>query len=225
MRTQTIDENVGTDGSPKLIRDALRGAGVFTISVIGGPGCGKTTLIDATIDRLMSDVNVGVVACDPVSHRDADRLARHGRHVVQVNTGEGHGLDAGHVYRALGSLDLDWTDLLFIENIGSLTGPAANDLGQDVTLAVFSVAAGDDKADKHPALVRSADVVLLNKMDLLERVPFDVAAFRDDVRRINERAEVIEISGMRAQGIDRWVEWLRKRVKRANHEEISHWFG
>jgi hydrogenase nickel incorporation protein HypB len=129
------------------------------------------------------------------------------------------------VYRAIASLDLDWTDLLFIENIGSLTGPAANDLGQDLTLAVFSVAAGDDKAAKHPALVRSADVVLLNKVDLLGRVPFDVAAFRNDVRRINERADVIEISGLHAQGIDRWVAWLRKQVKRPHHEEISHWFG
>ena len=225
MRTQTIDRRITLGEFPKLIRNTLREAGVLTISVIGGPGCGKTTLIDATIDRLAPDVNVGVVACDPVSHRDADRLAHHGRQVVQVNTGEEHGLDAGHVYRALGSLDLHWTDLLFIENIGSLTGPTANDLGQDVTLAVFSVAAGDDKAEKHPALVRSADVVLLNKVDLLGHGPFDVAAFRADVGRINDRAEVIEISSLYAQGIDRWIEWLRKRMKGARHEEISHWFG
>jgi hydrogenase nickel incorporation protein HypB len=203
----------------------LHEAGVLTISVIGGPGCGKTTLIDATIDRLTPDVNVGVIACDPVSHRDADRLARHGRQVVQVNTGEDHGLEARHVYRALKSLDLEWADLLFVENIGSLTGPAANDLGQDLTVTVFSVAAGDDKAEKHPALVRSADVVLLNKVDLLGRGPFDVAAFRRDVRRINETAEVIEISGLYAQGIDRWIDWLRRRVKTAHRDEISHWFG
>src|SRR5215218_8584489 len=156
MPTPTTQAVAATPTRPT--RASLRAAGVTTISVIGGPGCGKTTLIDATIERLMSDqVHVGVVACDVVSRRDADRLARHGRQVVQVNTGVGHALDAGRVLDAIGTLDLDWIDLLFVENVGSLTGPATGDVGQDVTVAIFSVAAGDDKADKHPDLVAAAD--------------------------------------------------------------------
>src|SRR5436190_4175132 len=138
MPTPTTQAVAATSARPT--RASLRAAGVTTISVIGGPGCGKTTLIDATIERLMSDqVHVGVVACDVVSRRDADRLARHSRQVVQVNTGAaGHALDAGRVLDAIGTLDLDWIDLLFVENVGSLTGPATDDVGQDVTVAIFS---------------------------------------------------------------------------------------
>jgi hydrogenase nickel incorporation protein HypB len=225
MRTPVIKKPAsGSNPFLELNRRALRQAEIFTISVVGGPGCGKTTLIDATIERLMPAVQVGVIACDLVSHRDADRIARHSDQVVQITTGEAHALDAAQVHQALGSLDLSWIDLLFIENVGSLTGPADNDIGQDVTVAMFSVAAGDDKADRHPDLVRCANVILLNKTDLFGCAPFDVAAFRADVERNNGRAEVIQISALHARGIDQWLDWLRKRIKKA-HQQVSHWFG
>jgi hydrogenase nickel incorporation protein HypB len=223
MPTPTIHD--GTAAQVRPNRESLRAAGVMTISVIGGPGCGKTTLIDATIERLMPEVHIGVVACDVVSRRDADRLARRSHQVIQVNTGEGRGLEAGRVLDAIGTLDLNWINLLFVENVGSLTGPAAGDIGQDVTVAIFSVAAGDDKADKHPDLVRAADVVVLNKVDLLGVVPFDVDAFRADVARINAHTRVIEMSGLRADGIDTWLGWLRNRLKKTRHPEASNWFG
>jgi len=225
MQTPVIDKATGTKEFGRQNRTALAAADVFTISVIGGPGCGKTTLIDATIERLMPDVNVGVVACDPASHRDADRISRYSRQVVQINTGEPGLLQAKQLHEALGLLDLDWIDLLFIENVGSLTGQADNDIGQNVTVAVFSVAAGDDKAEKHPDLVRGADVVVVNKVDLLGCVPFDLAAFRADVRRINNRAEVIEMSGLHARGIERWLEWLRKKLGVTHQQQVSQWFG
>lgn len=223
MLTPTTHNVTATHARPN--RESLRAAGVTTISVIGGPGCGKTTLIDATIERLMSEVHVGVVACDVVSRRDADRLARHSQQVVQVNSGAGHALDAGRVLDAIGTLDLHWIDLLFVENVGSLTGPVTGDIGQEVTVAIFSVAGGDDKADKHPDLVAAADVVVLNKVDLLGVVPFDVEAFRGDVRRINPRARVIEMSGLRADGIEAWLGWLRNRLKKSSRPEASNWFG
>lgn len=222
MRTPAITS--GANPFSELNREALRESEIFTISVVGGPGCGKTTLIDATIQRLMPEVHVGVVACDLVSRRDADRMARHSHQVVQINTGEGHALDAGQVHEALASLDLSWIDLLFIENIGSLTGPTDNDIGQDMTVAMFSVAAGDDKADKHPDLVRFADVILLNKIDLFGCAPFDVAAFTSDVHRLNGLAEVIEMSALHSRGTEQWLNWLRKRIKK-EHQEASHWFG
>jgi hydrogenase nickel incorporation protein HypB len=224
MRTPVIrNDTIQASGNSEANRRALQDADIFSISVIGGPGCGKTTLIDATIEKLMPDVHVGVVACDLVSTRDADLMARHSDQVVQINTGEGRALNAGQVHEALNLLDLNWIDLLFIENIGSLTNPAGNDIGQDVTVAIFSVAGGDDKADKHPDLVRCADIILINKIDLLGRAPFDVDAFRADAKRINERAEVIEISAL-TRKTDRWFEWLRKRIKKTRHHE-SHWFG
>ncbi len=224
MRARLTDDGAGASAFGRRIRDALRDAGVFTISVIGGTGCGKTTLIEATIEKLMPEVHVGVVACDPITRRDADPMARHTHRLVQVHTGQAHHPDALHIYRAIGSLDLEWIDLLFVENTGSLTGPAKHDVGQDMTVAVFSVAAGDDKADKQPELVRSADIILINKVDLLGCVPFDIAAFRADVRRLNPKAEVIEMSGLHAHGVDRWLEWLKKRVQKAGQEAAS-WFG
>lgn len=213
------------DDSPiaRLNHAALREAGIFTVSVSGGPGCGKTTLLDATIPRL-APLRVGVIACDVASHVDADRMTRDSDQVVQVNTGDGGTPDASHIHEALQWLDLDALDLLFIENVGALLGPVTQDLGQDVTAALFSVAGGHDKAAKHPDLVKGAGIVLLNKIDLLNAAPFDLAAFRADVARLNPRAELIEVSALRGDGLDRWVEWLEARIPKPRQTE-SQWFG
>ena len=207
-----------------LNRDTLRGSNVLTVNVLGGPGCGKTSLIAATIDHLMPEVHAGVIACDIASHRDADRISTASEQVVQVNTGQGGVVEAGHIHDALRWLDLQWLDLLFIENVGTLALLGVPDLGQDAAAVVFSVAAGDDKADRHPDLVRAADVVVLNKTDLLTAVPFNLPAFRSDVRRLNPNAELIEVSALRGDGVDRWVQWLKSRVTRGT-PKASHWFG
>jgi hydrogenase nickel incorporation protein HypB len=205
-------------------RQALREAGVFTVSIAGGPGCGKTSLIDATIQRLMPEVHVGVIACDISSHLDADRMFRDSDQVVQVNTGGQGVADATHIRDALQWLDLSWLDLLFIENVGTLVGPVALDLGQDVTAAVFSVAAGHDKPEKHPELVQAASVVVLNKTDLLPAAPlFDVRVFRSGVRLLNPGVELLELSALTSQGIEQWLHWLRLRGKFSSGS--STWFG
>jgi hydrogenase nickel incorporation protein HypB len=200
---------------------------VFAVSLVGGPGCGKTTLVDKTIERLTPHVRVGVIAGDLHTHRDADRIARHGTQVVQVNTGSSPCLDALDVRNALEHLDLKSLDLLFIENVGSLTVPeTARELGQDATVIVFSVAAGDDKAQKHTDLIETADAVVLNKIDLFFAVPFDLPAFREDVRRANPSTELIELSAATGRGWNRWYEWLAQKVnKRRGCDDASHWFG
>lgn len=208
-----------------LNHNAMVDARVLTVSLVGAPGCGKTTLIGATAERLMPDVHVGAMTAEGVTHRDADRIAAHGAQVAQVNVGEGGALGAREVHDALTRLDLDWVDVLFIENAGALGGPEVPDLGQSATALVLSVTSGDDKADKHPAVVRAADVIVLNKLDLIGSVPFDLPAFLGDVRRINPRAEVIEVSSLHGEGMDRWVDWLRGRASEAACSEVSHWFG
>jgi hydrogenase nickel incorporation protein HypB len=208
----------------RLNRAALRKAGVLTVSVLGGPGCGKTSLLAATVERLMPDVHVGVIACDMHSHRDADLIGDQSEQVVQVNTGDTGAVQACHIHDALQWLDLKWLDLLFIENVGSLTLSGAPDVGQDVTVTVFSVAAGDDKADKHPELVNAADVVVLNKTDLFPSVPFDLTAFRRDVRRIKPQVELVELSALNGDGMGRWLEWLRSLATGDGHK-VSNWFG
>jgi len=212
----------------RINRDALREAGVLAVGIFGGPGCGKTSLISATIARLMPTVRVGVIACDVGSHRDADRIGRGSPHVVQVNTGLGGSVvEASHVHDALRWLDLPSLDLLLIENVGTLALPGIPDVGQDASVTVFSVAAGDDKADKHPELVSGADLVVLNKTDLLASVPFDVGAFRGDVGRINPGVDLIELSAIKGDGLARWVAWLRGQVVvvGGENDKASHWFG
>ena len=204
-------------------RNALRGANIFSVSLSGGPGCGKTSLIDATIQRLMPEVRVGVIACDIASHLDADRMTRHSDQVVQVNVGEGGILDATYIHDALEWLDLKQMDVLFIENIGTLVGQPL-DLGQEATVAMFSVAAGHDKPGKHVELTRAANVIVLNKTDLLPAVPFDLDAFRKDIKRLNATATLFEVSALRSDGLDAWVEWAKKPSK-ATPFRASGWFG
>jgi hydrogenase nickel incorporation protein HypB len=205
-------------------RQMLGDAGVFAISLSGGPGCGKTTLIEAAISRLMPDVRVGVIACDIASHLDADRIARGSDQVVQVNTGLQGSPDAMHIHDALQWLDLEKIDILFIENIGTLVCSNGLDLGADMTAAMFSVAAGHDKPAKHPELVQGAGVVILNKTDLLRAVPFDLATFQADVHRLNSNAELFGLSALTGDGVDRWLTWMKSHVRK-HHSAGSAWFG
>ena len=214
------------DANPvaKMNRQMLSDAGVFTVSLSGGPGCGKTTLIEDCIKRLMPDVKVGVIACDVASHLDADRMLRGSDQVVQVNTGQQGMPDATHIHDGLHWLDLAKIDLLLIENVGTLVGANLIDLGQDATAAVFSVAGGHDKVNKHPELVQSADAVILNKTDLLQAVPFDLQAFRLDVHRHNANATLFELSALNGDGMKQWLEWLVTHLKK-HQPKTSQWFG
>jgi hydrogenase nickel incorporation protein HypB len=189
----------------------LADAGVFAVNLIGGPGCGKTALLQATVARLLLKRRIGVIAADPQSRIDADRLAALGDQVLQIGTGMYGLLTPEQVRSALRRMDLGVLDLLLVENVSSLIGPAQFDLGEDARVAMFSVAAGADKPAKYPDVVRCADVVILNKTDLLAIVPFDIEAFRSNVRRLNPRARVIELSALTGDGLDAWLAWLLAR--------------
>lgn len=211
-----------------LNRQALRDANVRVISVVGGPGCGKTTLIDAAIDRLKPGVHAGVIACDLTSKLDSERITQHSDQVVQVNVGPEGILDAGYIRDALEWLDLSKIDVLFIENIGTLVGPPL-DLGQDATTVVFSVAAGHDKPSKHPDVVRAADAVVLNKIDLINVVPFELELFRAGVRAINLTTSLFELSALSGAGLKPWLDWVESTSIMSHsgngHARESHWFG
>jgi hydrogenase nickel incorporation protein HypB len=203
----------------EINRDIFRSSGgVFAVSLCGGPGCGRTSLIDETIRRL-PNVRMGVIACDVSSHVDANRMNRHSEQVVQVNTGPGGIAVAADVHEAIRCLDLNRLDVLFIENVGTLVGPVPVDVGQDVTVAVFSVAGGDDKPRKHPELVRAAGLVVLNKTDLLSNVPFDLKGFRASVHRLNPASELFEVCALHGDGMRRWVDWLKSRVRKRRQED------
>jgi len=198
-------------------RQRLRDAGVFCIDLIGSPGCGKTSLLEATLHRLHGRINVGIIAGDLATDRDAQRIQACGARVVQINTGKGCHLDANQVRHALVQIDLDGLDLLIIENVGNLICPVGFDLGQDVKVGMFSVCEGDDKAAKHPHLVRVADLLLLNKTDLVKYVRFHQVTFREDVERLSPGVQIIELSVTEPR-IDRWLDWLLSKTRAANDQ-------
>jgi hydrogenase nickel incorporation protein HypB len=196
-----------------LNRQTLKQAGIFTIDLIGAPGCGKTSLIEHTCRKLNDKVRIGVIVGDLTTRRDADRMAHFTEQVVQVNTGRGCHLEANHVRQAMASLDLSRLDFLIIENVGNLVCPVGFDLGQDMKVGMFSVSEGDDKPAKYPYLVHESQVLLLNKMDLIGLVPFDRGIFHGDVRRLNPDVEVIEISILKDTGFERWLKWLEQHLR------------
>ncbi len=194
-------------------RQVLRKAGVFTLDLIGAPGCGKTALLEKTLQQLQG-VRTGIIVGDLATQRDADRMARFTDQVVQVNTGKGCHLEANHITEALPHLDLAKLDLLIIENVGNLICPVGFDLGQDAKVGMFAISDGDDKAAKHPYIVMESSVLILGKMDLLPYVPFDLDLFKSDIRRLNPRVPLLELSATTGDGMDAWVTWLTERARR-----------
>jgi hydrogenase nickel incorporation protein HypB len=203
----------------EMNRVALRSSGVFTVSVTGGPGCGKTCLIEETIRRLVPRVRIGVVACNMSSHVDVERKKHHCDQEVHVSTGVDGIAEAALVQDAIRRLDLSRLDVLFIKDVGTMIGPFAPDVGQDLTVAMFSVAGGDDNAEKRPELVRAAGLVLLNKIDLLAHVQFDLEAFRAAVHRLNPASDLLEVSASHGTGLSGWVEWIESGARKRRCRE------
>lgn len=200
------------DELAQAVRDRLRPLGVATINMISAPGSGKTSLIERAVQALEGVRRVSVIEGDPDTTLDAERIAATGAPVVQINTAGGCHLEANLVLRALGQLDLAAGDLLVIENVGNLVCPVSFDLGEDKRVAVVSVTEGHDKPAKYPKLFRCADLVILNKIDLLPYVDFDNARFREYVEKLQPGVTVLEVSCRTGQGIEAWAAWLRALV-------------
>jgi hydrogenase nickel incorporation protein HypB len=157
-----------------------------------------------------------VLVGDLTTARDAQRMAGYCDQVVQINTGKGCHLEANHVHQALSRIDLARVDILFIENVGNLICPVGFDLGQDVKVGMFSVTEGDDKPAKHPYIVAESSALILNKTDLLPYVPFRKEIFMDDIRRLNAKAPLFELSVTKGDGFDAWLDWLKQgRARKA----------
>ncbi len=215
MRVEVIQNVLKlNDEMAALNRQRLQQAGVFTIDLMGAPGCGKTALIEATLQRLSPDIRVGVIVGDLTTQRDADRMARFTDRVVQINTGKGCHLEAHHVMQAMSRIDIEHLDLLFIENVGNLICPVGFDLGQDVKVGMFCTAGGDDKAAKHPYIVCESSLLILNKVDLLRHVPFDLDQFHEDIHRLNPAVQLLELSATTGDGLDSWIEWIHQHRRK-----------
>jgi hydrogenase nickel incorporation protein HypB len=187
---------------------------VFVVNVMASPGAGKTSVIMETIRRLKGKVKVGVVEGDISSSLDAEAISQENVPVVQINTGGECHLDANMTASALGDLPLKDIDLLLIENVGNLVCPAEFRIGEDIRILISSTPEGDDKPFKYPLMFHEADVVLINKIDLLPFVKFDVDAFSKTIKGVNRKVKIFPVSCTTGQGIDDWVAWLLKRMGR-----------
>jgi hydrogenase nickel incorporation protein HypB len=203
------------DEFAQMVRERFRAAGVRALNLISAPGSGKTSLIEATIRSLGDRVRIGVIEGDPETTLDTERIARLDVPVVQINTAGGCHLDAHLVYRALGDFDLARLDVLFIENVGNLVCPVEFDLGESGRMALVSVAEGDDKAAKYPQLFRTADLVILNKIDLLPFVDFDAIKLERDLGRLNPELPLLKISCRTGEGMAHWNAWVSQARLRA----------
>jgi hydrogenase nickel incorporation protein HypB len=197
-------------------RRLLGESGVFTVNLMGSPGCGKTALLEKTLEALGGEIRCGVLTGDLTTTRDAERIAVRCRDVVQINTGKGCHLDANQVGKGLEGLPLADLDVLFIENVGNLICPVGYDVGQDAKVGMFSLPEGDDKPAKHPYLVLEAALLVLAKTDLAPHVPFDRDVFFRDVRRIREDLPVLELSTTTGDGLGPWLDWVRESAARAD---------
>jgi hydrogenase nickel incorporation protein HypB len=193
------------------LRSDLAGRGVLLVNLMSSPGAGKTSLILRSIEHLRGAHGLAVIEGDVDSAVDAERVAREGVPAVQIQTGGACHLTAAMVEKGLGSLHLDGLDFLFLENIGNLICPAGSDTGAHLNVVLLSVPEGDDKPLKYPRIFQTADVVLVNKTDVLEYFDFDVGEFERRVRRLNPRAPVIPLSCKTGEGIEGWCGWLREK--------------
>ena len=196
-------------------RVLFNGKGVFVINMMSSPGSGKTTILERTLTAIMPEMKSAVIVGDVSTTHDADRLAKSGAPVVQVNTdafgGDCH-LAAHVIENAASQLDLDDIKLLIVENIGNLVCPAEFDIGEDVKVVVLSVTEGEDKPVKYPLMFRVCNAALLNKIDLLPYLDYEKDLAVESIRKIHPDMPVFEMSAKTGDGFDAWIDWLKRRV-------------
>lgn len=190
-------------------------AGILCLNVISSPGSGKTTLLARTIRALQGRLTIGVVEGDIRTDHDAQRIRETGAEAVQVETEGACHLSAEQVSAALAGMDSTGKDIIFIENVGNLVCPSAFDLGEAQRVVVLSVPEGDDKPAKYPGTFAQADIVLINKIDLMDYIPFRLERVQGDIRAVNPDARILQLSAVTGQGLDPWCDWLIEQRKAA----------
>lgn len=193
----------------------LAGQKKLCLNMISSPGSGKTTILARTINDLKGKIRIGVIEGDIQTDIDAERIGATGAPVVQINTEGACHLSAAQIGDALKKLPVRDLDLIFIENVGNLVCPSAFDLGESAKVAVLSVAEGDDKPAKYPAIFAKSKALLINKIDLLAggHVDFDLERAKADARRLNKAIEIFPISARTGEGMADWYDWLLGSVQ------------
>jgi len=208
IHQRMLDDN---DRIARHNREHFAAHGILSVNLMGAPGAGKTALLEATIRAAAGRWQVAAIEGDQATQRDSDRIAAAGAPVEQIETGLGCHLDAHQIHNALDALPLGGIDVLFIENVGNLVCPALFDLGEHLRVVVTSPTEGADKPLKYPPMFRAADLIVLNKIDLLPHLPFELDEWRRYVAAINPRAAVLATAATTAAGIGDWLAALASR--------------
>ena len=220
MEVQVMQDILGKNDRIAAENQALFAAKrVFVLNLLGSPGAGKTTLLEKTIAALKDELRLAVIEGDLVTTKDADRIAKYGVPVIQINTSGGCHLDAPMVQDVLSRLDLAALDLVVIENVGNLVCPAEFNIGEDKKAVVLSITEGDDKPLKYPLIFKESAVAILNKVDILPYTNFDLAAAKADIETIHPGATVLAVSSTTEEGLVQWYDWLRQEVKAKQEEK------
>jgi hydrogenase nickel incorporation protein HypB len=219
MRVE-VEEKVLSENDKLAIglRERFRKHKVFCVNLISSPGSGKTALLERTLEALPKTAKVAVLTGDLQTENDARRLARAGFPVKQITTGDTCHLDASMIIRALSDWNLDEIDILFVENVGNLVCPTSYDLGEHAKIVLLSVTEGEDKPLKYPAIFAIAELCIINKIDLLPYVPFDLTRAIANARQVHPGIEIVETCCTKVQGLGAWLAWIEKRRKRAMEE-------
>lgn len=208
LEQKVLSEN---DRIAASLRERFRRHNVLCVNLISSPGSGKTSLLERTLAVLPTGARVAVLTGDIQTENDAARLKRYGHPVKQITTGGTCHLDARMIERHLAAWRLEELDILFIENVGNLVCPSSYDLGEAAKIVVLSVTEGEDKPLKYPSIFFKAELLILNKIDLLPYVPFDIAACEENARRIHPEMEALRISCLTGDGFPEWLTWLEQR--------------
>lgn len=195
-------------------REMFNKKNMLVLNLVSSPGSGKTTLLCETIKKLMGKVSMTVIEGDQQTVNDAERIRSTGCKALQINTGEGCHLEADMIKTALDTLQPEEKSILFIENVGNLVCPAAFDLGEECKVVVLSVTEGEDKPIKYPDMFKASKVMLLNKIDLLPYVNFDVDKCKEYAKRVNPDIEIIELSSTKDIGFEQWTNWLLQNLSK-----------
>ncbi|MCZ6132501.1 hydrogenase nickel incorporation protein HypB [Campylobacter ureolyticus] len=185
--------------------------GIFCINLMSSPGAGKTTLLENTIKK--SKFKIGVVEGDLETNRDADRIIKAGASAYQITTGQGCHLDAAMVHEGLHHLPLEDLNLVFVENVGNLVCPASYDVGSHINVVLLSSPEGSDKVEKYPVMFRAADLVIITKSSVKKYFNFDTKEVIDSVRKLNPKADIIELDSVTGEGFEKWLDYLKFKME------------
>lgn len=187
--------------------------GIFVINMMSAPGAGKTTLLEKTIRALKDSIRIGVIEGDIATTRDAERIEAAGVPVVQINTDGACHLDGNMIRGVIDDLPLSKIDLLIIENVGNLVCPAEFKVGEDAKVMLLSATEGDDKPLKYPLMFSESSLLLINKIDLIQHLNFDLSKVRKDSLSLNPKLDIFEVSAKTGKGMEQWYGWIRERLK------------